>query len=341
MATIADTAYTDLEFALLNRFQRDFPLVSRPFAALARQLETSERCVIEHLQQLQNSGAISRVGAVFRPNTMGASALAALAVPADRLEEVAANVSAMAEVNHNYERAHRYNLWFVVNAVNAQRLCEVLREIERVCECGTLLQLPLVEDYHIDLGFDLAPTTDPRFAFGSPTPPARDRAFQPIELRGEEQVLIASLQSGLPLVPQPYAGLGLPEPQALLLLARWLDLGVIKRLGVIVRHHELGYRANAMVVWDVPDDAVSALGQRIAETGRVTLCYRRNRQLPEWRYNLFCMIHGKDQTDVKARIAALVEICQLQSYPNEILFSTRRFKQRGARYAPAPEAVHG
>ena len=95
MTHVPTNTFTDLEFALLNRFQRDFPLVSRPFAALAQQLDISENCVIGHLQQLQDRGAISRVGAAFRPNAIGASALAALAVPQDRLEEVAACVSAM------------------------------------------------------------------------------------------------------------------------------------------------------------------------------------------------------------------------------------------------------
>jgi DNA-binding Lrp family transcriptional regulator len=341
MTTLAPTAFTNLEFALLNRFQRDFPLVQRPYAALAQQLETSESCVIEHLRRLRNSGVISRVGAVFRPNAIGASALAALAVPADRLEEVAACVSATPEVNHNYAREHRFNLWFVVTAASPQRLRQVLQQIEQASQCGAALVLPLIEDYHIDLGFDLSPATNDSFAFGARTAPTSERSAHPVALGTSEHTLIAALQDGLPLVPQPFAALGLPQAQALALLAHWLDEGVIKRLGVIVRHHELGYRANAMVVWDVPDERVSEIGRRIAATGRVTLCYRRNRQLPDWPYNLFCMIHGKDHADVKARIAALAGICQLQAHPSEILFSVRRFKQRGAHYAAALETVHG
>ncbi len=341
MTHVPTNTFTDLEFALLNRFQRDFPLVSRPFAALAQQLDISENCVIGHLQQLQDRGAISRVGAAFRPNAIGASALAALAVPQDRLEEVAACVSAMPEVNHNYEREHRYNLWFVVTAATQQHLGEVLQRIEHSSGCGPVWALPLIEDFHIDLGFDLARPMDECFAFRAGTAPTSARRVTPVSLGEDEQTLIAALQSGLALVARPFAELGLPEPKAMEILARWLDQGVIKRLGVIVRHHELGYSANAMVVWDVPDEEVSELGQRMAATGRVTLCYRRRRQLPLWPYNLFCMIHGKDHAEVKVRIAALVGVCQLQAYPSEVLFSTRRFKQRGAHYAPTLETVDG
>ncbi|MNT23537.1 hypothetical protein D3C72_1589580 [compost metagenome] len=87
-----------------------------------------------------------------------------------------------------------------------------------------------------------------------------------------------------------------------------------------------------MVVFDVPDDAVSALGKAIAETGLVTLCYRRPRILPRWPYTLFCMIHGQDREEVQERIARIRAICGLEDLPYAVLFSRKRFKQRGARY---------
>jgi DNA-binding Lrp family transcriptional regulator len=111
--------------------------------------------------------------------------------------------------------------------------------------------------------------------------------------------------------------------------------GVIKRMGVVVRHHELGYRANAMVVWDVPDEEVSQLGTCLGKLEFVTLCYRRPRRLPAWRYNLFCMIHGHDREEVLARVEEMRRGCGLQHIAYEVLFSTRRFKQCGARYARA------
>lgn len=334
-------ALTGDEFNLLNRFQRDFPLLARPFLALAEQLGTTETSVIAQLQDMQERGLISRVGAVFRPNAIGASALAALAVPAERLEEVAGLISAIPEVNHNYEREHRFNLWFVVTASSAGRLGAVLGDIEDVCRCGKPLVLPLQEDYHIDLGFDLSARSDEIFSLEAGSPSPREFSPIPATLTASEQTLVAALQNGLPLVPRPFASLGLPEHESIAIIARWLDDGVIKRLGVVVRHHELGYRANAMAVWDVPDSVVSDVGRDIASTGRVTLCYRRPRQPPNWPYNLFCMIHGKDRTEVAARIAALAEICGLEAYPHAVLFSRTRFKQCGARYALIPEVENG
>ena len=111
--------------------------------------------------------------------------------------------------------------------------------------------------------------------------------------------------------------------------------GIIKRFGVIVRHRELGFRSNAMVVWDVPDESVCMTAKRLTEDPAVTLCYRRPRRLPDWPYNLFCMVHGRDRGSVLEKIDLLGRAAGIHELPFSILFSRRRFKQRGARYTPS------
>lgn len=146
--------FTALERVLLNDHQHDFPLTSRPYAELARRHGVDEDTVIRTLQALQDRGAVSRVGAVVRPNRIGASTLAAMAVPPADLDRVARLVSGFEEVNHNYERRHRYNLWFVVAAPSRRRLDEVLASMERATGLP-VLDLPMIEDYFIDLGFTI------------------------------------------------------------------------------------------------------------------------------------------------------------------------------------------
>lgn len=325
----------NLEFRLLNDYQHDFPLVAAPFATMAAALGVSETDVLDTLARLQERGTVSRVGAVFRPRSIGASTLAALAVPEGELERVAQMVSAYPEVNHNYQREHHYNLWFVVAAPDELALQRVLREIEERSGCR-VLYLPLVEDYHIDLGFDLTGARGKRALHAEAHAGGAPRTYTPAP---DERRLIAAIQSGLPLVARPFAVVGaqagLSEAEALAALQKLLDCGVIRRMGVVVRHHELGYRANAMVVWDIPDEEVSSVGNCLGGIEYVTLCYRRPRRLPAWRYNLFCMIHGHDRAEVLARVEAMRENCGLQHVASEVLFSTRRFKQCGARYARA------
>jgi len=146
--------YTDLEQHLLNDFQHGLSLSPTPYADLAEQLDVDETTVLENLHQLQAEGVISRVGPVFRPNRLGVSTLAAMAVPGDELEKVAEIVSSFAEINHNYEREHEYNLWFVVIAADPGALQAVLTEIE-VRTGYSVMNLPMLEDYFIDLGFKL------------------------------------------------------------------------------------------------------------------------------------------------------------------------------------------
>jgi siroheme decarboxylase len=164
-----------------------------------------------------------------------------------------------------------------------------------------------------------------------------------MELSPTDRRLLAALEGGLPLVARPYGALaeraGLAEAEVIEHLRRLLEAGVIKRLGLVVRHHELGYRANAMTVWDVPDDSVDAVGQALAASPDVTLCYRRPRRLPAWPYNLFAMVHGRERAAVLERIEGLRAEHGLVGVPHAVLFSTRRFKQRGARYFAAAEAA--
>jgi DNA-binding Lrp family transcriptional regulator len=143
-----------LEKCLLNEYQRGFPLCESPYAEIGRQLGVSETEVIDTLRSLQQRGLISRVGPVFKPNRAGASTLAAMAVPEARLDAVAALVSACDEVNHNYEREHHFNLWFVVTAPDAERVRAVLDDIEARTGIA-VLDLPLECSFYIDLGFPL------------------------------------------------------------------------------------------------------------------------------------------------------------------------------------------
>jgi DNA-binding Lrp family transcriptional regulator len=155
-------------------------------------------------------------------------------------------------------------------------------------------------------------------------------------LSGIERRLLAAIEGGLPLVPRPFLAVGeavgLGEAEVIASLRSLLERGVVRRLGIVVRHHELGYRANAMTVWDVPDEAVRGAAARLVDLPYVTLCYRRPRRPPVWPYNLFCMIHGKDRARVEAEIEEATRAAGLEGLPRAILFSRRRFKQHGARY---------
>jgi len=156
----------------------------------------------------------------------------------------------------------------------------------------------------------------------------------------QDRRLLAAIQDGVPVTSQPYLEvgerLGLSEKDVMDRLKSLIRDGIIKRFGLVIHHHELGYSANAMVVWNVPDDHVASIAGAMTRFSFVTLCYRRPRRLPRWPYNLFCMIHGRDRETVLAQIEQLKREADLGEIDNAVLFSTRRFKQQGARYDNAP-----
>ncbi|WP_261843737.1 siroheme decarboxylase subunit beta [Aliamphritea ceti] len=321
---------SSLEQRLLNNYQRNFPLVPQPYEQLAGELGSDSQTVRDLLAELLMRGKVSRVGPVFKPRMLGSSTLAAMSVPQEMLTEVATLVNGYPEVNHNYEREHRLNLWFVAVAADQEKLEQVLSDIES--RSGyEVMSLPLLKEYHIDLGFRMD-AGDKQKVASNTEQNNTDCSFDPA-LHGS---LIAAIQTGLPLTERPYLTVGeqldLSEETVIETLSEMQSAGIIRRLGVIVRHHELGYRANAMLVWDVPDDQVDALGQQLSAEQKVTLCYQRPRIKPRWPYNLFSMIHGKSRDEVMAYVDDLVDKLALKDTPYEVLFSLQRFKQCGAKY---------
>ena len=152
------------------------------------------------------------------------------------------------------------------------------------------------------------------------------------------------LEAGLPLVARPYRLLaeriGADEDAVLRQMHAWNDDGLFRRIGLVLQHRALGFRANAMLVMDIPDDRVNEIGERLGAAPGINLCYQRPRRLPHWPYNLFCMVHGREREQVQTHIAALLAEHGLSTVPHQLLFSTRAFKQRGGRFAPPAEREH-
>lgn len=333
------TRLSPLDLALLNNWQHGFPLVQEPFAQLAQALGQTETEVLAAAARLLRGGAISRIGGVFAPGAGGAGLLAAMAVPPERLYEVAAMVSAHPGVNHNYEREHTFNLWFVMTGRDALAVEAAMRQLEQATGLPAL-RLRMQRAYRIDLGFDLRHTT-------ARLPMRVQRVTQAEPIGVADWPLAERVEEGLPLTERPFdawaQATGLSPQAVLATLQHWLDAGTLKRFGVVVRHHELGFAANAMTVFDVPDHLVDACGEALARQPGVTLAYRRERA-SAWPYNLYCMVHGTDRAVVQDVIERVVPSAGLSSHRQAVLFSTRRFKQTGARRfrdrAPVEEVPH-
>jgi DNA-binding Lrp family transcriptional regulator len=151
----------------------------------------------------------------------------------------------------------------------------------------------------------------------------------------DHQIVLAT-QAGLPLDPQPYHRLAEQlGVEACLIQSRMqqmLDDGRIRRIAAIPNHYKLGYIANGMSVWNVPDKQIDHLGEQLGALEYISHCYRRPRYLPEWPYNLFAMVHGMDHDEVKDKVLQIANLLGDADQGHEILFSTKILKKTGMRF---------
>jgi len=150
-----------------------------------------------------------------------------------------------------------------------------------------------------------------------------------------DRQLVQATQAGLPLVARPYhclaEQLGISPAEVMARLARLLESGIVRRIGAVPNHYAIGYTANGMSVWDVPDERIDELGERVGALDFVTHAYHRPRRLPEWPYNLFAMVHGGSRAEVLAKVAAIAELLGPVCRAHDVLFSTRILKKTGLR----------
>jgi len=152
-----------------------------------------------------------------------------------------------------------------------------------------------------------------------------------------DRALIAATEQGLPLSSRPYQAVaeqvGISEDEVLTRFARMLRLGIIRRIGAVPNHYKLGYRANGMSVWDVPDSEISALGRQVGALDFVSHCYHRPRHLPLWPYNLFAMVHGRSREEVEAKVGEIATVLGEADRGHDVLYSSRILKKTGLRLA--------
>lgn len=171
----------------------------------------------------------------------------------------------------------------------------------------------------------------------SPSPAGgRGEHGEPLaRLDGIDRRLIVATQGGLPLVPRPYHALaeqlGLSAEEVMARLRRLLESGVVRRIGAVPNHYALGYTANGMSVWDVPDERIDALGEAVGQLPFVTHCYHRPRALPLWPYNLFAMVHGKSRDEVEAQVKRIEALLGADCRAHDVLYSSRILKKTGLR----------
>jgi DNA-binding Lrp family transcriptional regulator len=316
---------------LCNELQTGLPIAERPFAIIARILETSEAKVLKRTRTLVKLGVIRRLGVSLNWRAIGkAGTLVAAHIEQEDLKKVVSAVNKLQGVSHNYLREHHYNLWFTLRADSQKGLDAVLKKLSR--RFGAAFHtLPVERVFKLDARFDAAsdgkrllpvlrlPRRPVRRSFSEdgsvakPGPPVLSRVEGLCSI--DEQIL-KGLQRGLKVVKRPFDFISKDKFEiydGLLHIAGMIQDGVINRLGAMVNHNKLGFTANAMFVCEAKKTQAIKIGEKLAALGIVSHCYQR-KTFASWPFNIFAMMHGRDMGDIRKVVERFVKKEGIKSF---------------------------
>jgi DNA-binding Lrp family transcriptional regulator len=326
---MAGMAISEPNADLLNAVQWSFPLTATPYADLAGRLGRTEDDVIAALQAAKEAGVLRQLSAIFDTRALGySSALLAAKVDPGHIDEAAAVISEHPGVSHNYKRNHAYNLWYTLAVPPGEDFDAHLDELHRVSGAIVTRKLPTLTLYKIGVKLDMTGTTaaDAKTEVLDHEKPERRPDMEIPDLTPLEIEAIRIAQEDLPLVPRPFAVLaermGLDEAGLLDILQSFIDRKLMRRFAAVMNHRSAGFKANAMGVWAVSEDALPEIGPQMAGFAAVSHCYRRP-TYEDWPYTVFTMVHGRTARDCEDTIDAIARETGVDEYA--LLWSVKEY----------------
>ena len=325
------TSMDELDKELLNEIQTTFPLVTRPFDAIAKKFNTTPEIIKEHLNNLKKVGILRQLSAIFDTRKLGyTSSLVAMEIEHDKLEYVASQINRHPGVSHNYEREHQFNLWFTLAVPPGADLKAEVDKFNVLKGIKKVRMLPTLQLFKIGVKLDMVDEKKHEIAPTEQKKKIKDVKFQPTE---EDKDFIRELQKDMEIIDEPFVkaanNLGITENELFEKMKQYEDTGVMRRFAAILRHRKVGFTANGMIVWKVPEDRISEVGEKLGAFPQVSHCYERP-TYPDWPYNVFSMIHCKTHDEAHEMAKTIQKQINVPEY--QILFSSREFKKIRVEY---------
>ncbi len=321
----------DLDREILNEIQWTFPLVSRPYDVLAEKFGQSPQEIKERILRLRKSGILRQMSAIFDTRRLGyKSSLVAAKIEPDKLNSVAEKVNQHPGVSHNYERDHEFNLWFTLAVPPDSDLKTELDKFSTVPGIIKMRMLPTIQLFKIGVKLDMVASEKHEVKPTEQKKEIEHVEFKPTE---DDKEFVRHLQKDLEVTDRPFLkaaeSLGMSEDQIFEKLAHYEKIGVMRRYAAILRHRDAGFVANGMIVWKVPKERISQVGQTLGAFPQVSHCYERP-SYPDWPYNVFSMIHCTSKDEAMEVADTIQKQVNVDEYM--ILFSLREFKKTRVEY---------
>jgi len=320
-----------LDKEILNEIQWTFPLVPRPYSKIAKKFHVTNEEIMQRLRTLKETGILRQLSAIFDTRRLGyKSALVAMAIEPEKLERVANQINRHPGVSHNYERNHEYNLWFTLAVPPGSDLKSEIDKFSKLSGIKKVRLLPTIKLFKIGVKLEMI---EEKKADVKPTEEKKTIQEVKFVVTEEDKDCIRELQKDLEIIERPFLKsaqkLGVTEEQLLEKAKYYEDIGVMRRFAAILRHREVGFLANGMIVWKVPTERIEEVGTKLGAFPQISHCYQRP-VYPDWPYSVFSMVHCKTSEEAQDMAKQIQKLIGVDEY--KILFSSREFKKTRVEY---------
>lgn len=315
---------------LLNLLQSGFPFIKKPFEDLGERLDISGDEVIRRIGQLKSAGIIRQIGPLFDARKLGfRTTLVATRVTGEEYPKAAQVIIDHPGVSHAYERDHHFNLWFTLAIKSDLDVDSELKKMFASVDTEAVFSLPATRLFKLRTYFDTSGEGQPAINDSHDVELSQSES----EISPADKLVINALQQDLPLMPRPFYAmteeLVMDEDEFLSRCRSLQSRGIIRRFSASINHRRVGFAANGMACWVVPEEAVQNIGRKLASLRAVSHCYERQTN-PLWKYNLFAMIHGQAEEECRKIADKVAAETGLTDYM--LLFSTRELKKTRVKY---------
>ena len=324
----------DLDRRLLTLLQKEIPLRTRPFRKIAEDLGTEEAEVLRRVRRLKDEEKVIRqISTIFDTKSLGyKSTLVAMKFEAEELDRGAEVINQHPGVSHNYKRNAAFNLWFTIAVPPKDSLEAHIQRLHELSGAQQTLILPTLKLYKIGVKLDLTGKESKEESSAEIFDESRRRQTAP-DLTEAEMEVIRAMQEDLLLIEAPFeavAGqIGISEAGLFEILRSFMSRGYLRRTAAILHHRRAGFAANAMVVWEIPEERLEEIGPEFAKFREVSHCYKRP-TFAEWPYSIYTMVHGAKTADCEAIVERLQE--RIGRWPHLNLYSTKEYKKIRLKY---------
>jgi len=320
-----------LDKEILNEIQWTFPLVPRPYSKIAKKFHVTNEEIMQRLRTLKETGILRQLSAIFDTRRLGyKSALVAMAIEPEKLERVANQINRHPGVSHNYERNHEYNLWFTLAVPPGSDLKSEIDKFSKLSGIKKVRLLPTIKLFKIGVKLEMI---EEKKADIKPTEEKKTIQEVKFVVTEEDKDCIRELQKDLEIIERPFLKsaqkLGVTEEQLLEKAKYYEGIGVMRRFAAILRHREVGFLANGMIVWKVPTERIEEVGTKLGAFPQISHCYQRP-VYPDWPYSVFSMVHCKTSEEAQDMAKQIQKLIGVDEY--KILFSSREFKKTRVEY---------